>query len=159
MPWKDVVPVLLDCPPGQLCQRRYPGHPHGCPNYGQRATCPPSAPRWKPSDLDTARYVAIWNVFDFGAHVARMAVLHPQWTQRQRECCLYWQAGARAKLKEEVLRFYAECRIIPQPYVCYTPEARGVDVTATMVQLGVMLEWPPTAVTHQVALARIAVSS
>jgi predicted metal-binding protein len=155
MPWQQVTPVMLECEPGVLCGKRYRGHARGCPNFGKRQTCPPRATVWTPEFLHAYRWHAIWNVFDFGAHVARMKAKHPAWSQRQLECCLYWQGTARRQLTEEIRKFhewkeqqgcgrYATSRI---------PEAHGVNVTATMAQIGIELEWPPKAVTYQVALA------
>jgi len=149
---RSVVPVLLPCLPGDLCSRPYPGHPRGCPNYGKRPTCPPRAERWTPEFLQQYYWLAIWNVFAFGAHVCRMQTKHPDWSRRQHECCLYWQGGARRDLRTAV------CAALigkppPMPKVEYVPEAHGVDVTATMRSIGIELEWPPKVYAYQVALA------
>lgn len=151
MPLATIVPVMLDCPPGDLCRRRYSGHTHGCPNYGKRATCPPAAEIWTPEYLESRRWTAVWNTFDFGAHVAKMRVAHPAWSERQLANCLYWQGGARRNLRVEVRRFMMNIAP-PQPPVEYVPEAHGVNVTATMASLGIALEWPPKTVAYQVAL-------
>ncbi|HUS88307.1 MAG TPA: hypothetical protein VMW91_02880 [Desulfosporosinus sp.] len=37
----------------------------------------------------------------------------------------------------------------------YCPEAMGVNVTATMKNLGIELEWPPQNVVHKVAIIGI----
>jgi hypothetical protein len=146
-----VEPVLLDCPPGDLCQRRYSGHGRGCPNYGKRETCPPQAERWTPDSCWGKAWYAIWNAFDFGAHVEKMRGLHPNWSQRQLECCLYWQGTARKKLKDEVIEFLHHVTP-PLPTVEWVPEAHGVNVTETMRRAGIILEWPPKTVAYQVAL-------
>lgn len=43
-----------------------------------------------------------------------------------------------------------------EPLVLRCPEAHGVDVTTTMLSLGVKLEWPPVTVAYQVALLGVA---
>ena len=39
-----IVRPVIDPDVRDLCPRSYPGHPHGCPNYGKRPSCPPQAP-------------------------------------------------------------------------------------------------------------------
>ena len=162
MPWSKVPPMLLDCPPGDLCQRAYQGHRRGCPNYRKRPTCPPRAERWTPDSIALYEWYAVWVVFEFGAHVERMRVAHPDWSQRQLECCLYWQGTARKRLRRAVDEFLRlELAVSPHPdqvkeiTAYYIPEAHGCDVTATMATLGVSLEWPPQTTTHHVAMVRV----
>jgi hypothetical protein len=92
----------------------------------------------------------IYNKFNFGAHVHKMRGKHPDWSQRQLECCLYWQGTARKRLKEEIRLFSL---VNPEYTVIMCPEACGVNITATMAKLGIHLEWPPVNWTYQVALA------
>jgi hypothetical protein len=104
--------------------------------------------------LDLTRQVyAVYNAFDFGSHVARMRGKHPEWSNRQVECCLYWQGTARVQLREQVVAFFGTAAgrsMIGVVLDC--PEACGVDVTATMRLIGIELEWPPKTVAYQVAL-------
>jgi len=161
MPWSEVTPVLLDHQPGELCCKRYAGHPRGCPNYGNRATCPPHAAVWTPEYIGRYRWVAIWNVFPFGEHVEKMRAKHPDWTERQLANCLYWQGTARKQLTQAIRQLFDNWprELGPRrPVECdRIPEAHGVNVTATMASLGVPLEWPPKTVTYQVALVRLPV--
>ncbi len=54
------------------CTLRYPGHPHGCPNYNKRKTCPPQAPLiFQYFDLDGPLWLVAIQ-FDLAAHMARM---------------------------------------------------------------------------------------
>lgn len=148
MPSALVNPVVNHTVRG-LCVRQYSGHPKGCPNFGKKTRCPPQAPHvGEVFDLSQPVY-AIWNVFDFGGHVARMKDKHPQWSDRQAACCLYWQGGARKALRRILLAFLREH---PGMTAVQTPEAMGVDITATMGQIGEVLEWPPKTVTYQIAL-------
>lgn len=152
MPFSEVKPVV-DLSVRALCARPYPNHPKGCPNWNTRPTCPPKA-RLLGDVLDLARPVfAVWSVFDLGAHRARMAEKHPEWTPRQLDCCLYWQGTARARLRREVSLFLEENKGTAELLVLYCPEACGVNITETMKRLGQHLEWPPKDRTFQVAIA------
>ena len=151
MPTARVRPVMLrGVSARELCARRYPGHPRGCPNRG-RAGCPPGArPLGEVLDLRLPTFV-VWNAFPLGRHVTRMRWKHPGWTVRQLVCCLYWQGTARKQLRAEIAKFMA--KYVGDWTVLTCPEAHGVDVTATMRAAGVELEWPPTVTAYQVALA------
>ena len=153
-----VVPVklVIDHSVRALCTRAYPGHPKGCPNFDKCDRCPPKAPPIE--DVLDLRWdvVAIYNVFPLGAHVARMRIKHPTWTERQLANCLYWQGTARAQLKKMIASFHTDIMML-MPGVRYTvlttPEACGVNVTETMRGAGIVLEWPPRVFAHQVAIA------
>lgn len=136
-----------------LCRRAYPLHPKGCPNWGKKAGCPPAAPLIE-ALLDLRRpVVAIYNAFDLGAHRERMRVLHPDWSGRQLDCCLYWQAGARKALRTEIGRWLAEQPLGVSLRIVATPEANGVNLTETMRSAGIVVDWPPDQVAYQIVLA------
>ena len=150
-----IKPVIDNSVRG-LCVQPYQGHKKGCPNFGDKPRCPPQALLLhEVLDLSKPVYL-IANRYAFGEHVERMRGLHPEWSQRQLECCLYWQGTARKQLKEELERFkdtrewIADARSLT---ILTTPEACGVDVTATMKSVGIDLEWPPVNYAYQVALA------
>lgn len=148
--WAGVLPVI-DYAMRARCGLPYPNHPKGCPNLNDpnHPWCPPRAPRIEHA-FDLSRPIwAIWNAHPFGEHVARMRALHPDWSQRQVECCLYWQGTARKQLRERVNVFLRH----HPGLVAYSPEALGVNVTATMRQLGIELEWPPVNLTYQIVFA------
>ncbi|HYE80855.1 MAG TPA: hypothetical protein VEG39_01675 [Clostridia bacterium] len=147
----QVAPVI-DYSVRSLCVKPYPGHPKGCPNYNHKDGCPPgAAPYDEVYDFSKPVY-AIFNKFDFKAHTDNMRRLHPEWSERQVRCCLYWQSGSRKQLSQEIKKFMYEHR----GYRVETcPEAMGVNVTATAANAGIILEWPPETVTYQVALAAI----
>ncbi len=137
--------------PGALCRRPYAGHPKGCPNYGHRTTCPPvAAPLEQVLNLTMGPW-AVVNAFPLGEHMRKLLGLHPTWSERQLACCLYWQGRARAQLRRQVEEFCTRINLAPIR-VLYVPEAHGVNVTATMAQVGVRLQWPPQDVAYQVAL-------
>lgn len=134
-----------------MCRSPYPNHPKGCPNYGKRKTCPPIVKTLEEIFDCSKNFYAIWTTFPFGEHIAKMKQLHPNWSERQLSCCLYWQGTARKNLKQEILKFtqtHSDFLIITS-----CPEAMGVNVTATMASIGEELEWPPKTITYQVALA------
>ena len=144
--------IIIDYSVRNLCSQSYPNHPKGCPNYGKRPICPPQCPHiedW----FDISRgFWVVWINFDFAAHRRRMRKKHPEWSQRQVDCCLYWQGTANKMLREAVydMEYYLQGR--GRWETTYCPEAMGVNVTATMKQLGVILEWPPQNIVRKVAL-------
>jgi hypothetical protein len=89
---------------------------------------------------------------------ARVLLKHPGWSQRQAECCLYWQGTARKRLGEIIDEFmvWASGDYNPENGVAFlVPEAHGLNVTATMKSIGIELEWPPKTVAYQVAIASV----
>lgn len=149
MPFQKVEPIIEPYVK-TLCWRPYANHPKGCPNFGRKKGCPPNTPVFSEVIDITKGVWAIWNVFNFAGHVDRMQEKHPNWTQRQLECCLYWQPVARKQLREEIKKF---CSEYPGMWVVNVPEAMGVNLTATMQKIGVYLEWPPRVKTLQIVLA------
>jgi len=75
---------------------------------------------------------------------------HPEWSERQIECCLYWQGTARKQLREKIKIFSIEK---PEYKILTCPEACGVNVTATVKKLGIVLEWSPKKWVYQVAFS------
>ncbi len=157
MPFELVQPALSDFRDvRQACRRKYWGHRDGCPNWNTRGTCPPKAPLlWDVLDVERP-VVAIWNCFDLAAHVARQRVKHPDWQARQLKNLRHWQPTARKALKEEVARVLQGLDL--PLVVCGTPEACGVNLTATMASIGIELEWPPVSKAYQIVLAGFPVS-
>jgi predicted metal-binding protein len=132
-----------------LCRQAYPGHPKGCPNFSRREGCPPAAALLgELIDLQQevlAAYVAV----DLAGHVAAMQTRHPHWSDAQLYCCLYWQGSAKAALKR-LVEHHLSCHEGLKAVYC--PEGSGVNVTTTLAQAGIHLEWPPRSVAYKVAL-------
>jgi len=151
MPFALVQPVV-QLSVRSLCQKSYPGHPRGCPNWNKKEGCPPEAkPLGEIMDLTRPVYL-VWNRFDLGAHIDRMRIKHPKWSERQLYCCLYWQRVARYQLEEEIVRSGSRGQCSGN-LILRCPEAHGVNVTATMEAAGQRdMEWPPIRVAYQVAL-------
>ncbi len=77
---------------------------------------------------------------------------HPNWSEHQLKCVLYWQNSARKNLKNHIADFLKE----NNKFTIETcPEAMGVNITETMNQIGIKLEWPPMNIAYQIALAGI----
>jgi len=152
---KQVKPVI-DYSVRGYCVKAYPGHKKGCPNFNKRKDCPPFAPFFdKYIDLDKPVY-AIAYCFDFKTHKDKMRSLHPKWTQRQVECCLYWQGTARKQLKIEINSFLVDH---PDYEVFITPEAMGVDIGETVKPIGINLVYPPQDQVWKIALAGIPINN
>ena len=151
MNWRELPDESwLDYSVRKLCQRPYPGHRQGCPNFGKRDSCPPLTQRLE-SFMDIGdKLWLIWNRFDLGIHATKMRVRHPEWSVRQVYCCLYWQGTARKELRLNIDAFLLEH---PGLIVLTCPEAHGVNVTEAMRCIGIGLEWPPIKYAYQVALA------
>lgn len=135
-----------------LCKLRYPGHPRGCPNFGRRPRCPPVAPMFDTVYDLTRPVFAIVTEFNLAAHVDRMKQRHPEWSDAKCRCVLYWQPVARKALRREIEAFLATH---PGYRVETSPEAMGVNVTRTLGDAGVAMEWPPRVVVRLVALAAV----
>lgn len=154
MPFIEVKPII-DLKVRGLCAKPYPLHPKGCPNFNHKMGCPPQAPKLDDFfDLSLSCYV-IWNAFAIGEHVRSLKEKHPDWSERQLYCCLYWQPRARADLEAEIEKFIHVSRLAGARWVTRCPEAMGLNVTATMRSIGVELEWPPKETAVQVAFAGV----
>ena len=144
----QVTPVI-DPKVRAYCKLPYPGHKHGCPNYGKRDVCPPRAPLLdKLIDLTKPVYCIV-NKFDLQDHAKVMHTRHPEWSEAQLYCCLYWQGKARKQLRLKVESFLENH---PGYIALYCPEGSGVDLVATVAQFGLTFEWPARAYAYQVAM-------
>ena len=65
---------------------------------------------------------------------------------------MYWQPKARSQLKGMIQKFRHENWGSGWNCIVQCPEAQGVEVTKTMRQGGIELEWPPEIIAHQVVL-------
>jgi predicted metal-binding protein len=135
-----------------LCIRPYPGHKKGCPNFNHKNGCPPGAPLFEDVYDLTKPIFAIVNKFNLSEHREKMRAANPSWSPRQLDCCLYWQPKARKQLMIKIKYFLQEH---PGYNVTACPEAMGVEITKTLAPAGIILEWPPSNFTYQVALAGI----
>ncbi len=105
----------------------------------------------KTFDLSKPVYI-IYNKFDLRKHVDSLKLKYPNWSEHKLYCCLYWQPKARKQLLNEIIKFRKQ---FTNYSIEKTPEAKGIDLTATMKSIGISLEWPPKNITYQIALAGI----
>lgn len=133
----------------EWCKLQYPGHRDGCPKYGMRPVCPPSAPSVSDFiDLGLPHFFLI-QPFCLSAHAAKLKKQHPGWTQRQCRNPRYWQKRVVSVLRAAANRITEE-----HPELCYTviPEAMGVFVLATARRVGIPMKRIPGRFVFKVAL-------
>lgn len=133
------------------CRMPYPGHPDGCPNWGNNNLCPP---KMKRKDDRIRKYNYIYLVtaeFNFARYIKLRRVEHPDWTRNQVNCCLYYQSAVK-KILADFIRNLADsnCFILGSGsgFKLFgkglpSPEAIGIDVFTTMKRLGRPLERNP----------------
>jgi len=136
---------------GKLCLLPYPNHKHGCPNFGKKEDCPPSAKFFSRLILIPMFLVGV--KFDLEKHMKRMKDRHPDWSDRQAKCLLYWQGTVNKALREECEKISSNH---PNYLVLYKPEANGVNVFATCRSLGIILERSPKKYVWKIAIMGIA---
>jgi hypothetical protein len=149
-----VDPVLNSRMRG-LCVRPYGNNKKGCPNFGDPAhahRCPPGAPLFADKfDMSQPVYAVI-NEFEYGAHVEKMLATPKKngkaRTLDEAKCVLYWQGAARAALRKKI---GAALSTMPGYEATWCPEGHGVNVTETLKNVGIILEWPPKRIACQVA--------
>ena len=144
----EIAELVIDYRARDWCKLPYLGHPHGCPNFDQRASCPPRAPLVG-DYFDLSQPVWLVGVeFDLQGHVERMKSRHPSWSNRQARCVLYWQSGVNKELKA-LARCFAEAagRIYT---LC--PEAMGVQVIKTASRVGIPIRPRPAGRVYKIAL-------
>ncbi len=148
------------------CKLPYPGHPHGCPNYGEHDECPPNV-RYVDELFDLEQ--PLWFIvekFDLKSHCDKMKQAHPTWSARQCANLLYWQGGVRHRLLMKTLKFIAlQGNINKTPRyqgdtkgtLRYTllPEAMGVMVIDTCLALKLPIERQPVNFVHKIALVGV----
>lgn len=149
----EVKPVIDHTVRG-LCIKPYPNHKKGCPNFDKKDGCPPAASLFENiADLSSPVYI-IFTRFEIGKHIDKMKRRHPMWTDRQLSCCLYWQETARKNLK---IAIDTDDQLIDLRIGGYKintcPEAMGINITETMKQIGINLEWPPRYMAYKIAIA------
>jgi len=149
MIFKTTAQLVLDDRARGWCKLPYPDHPKGCPNYGKKQGCPPQAPLVGDYfDLNENHYFVVVK-FDLGAHIKKMITRHPNWTNRQARCVLYWQGSVNKSLRYEC-QFYMTQHFGTNYNLC--PEAMGVDVIKTCKALGLLIKPRPTDTVFKVGM-------
>jgi predicted metal-binding protein len=141
--------LVIDKATRNWCRLPYPGHPNGCPNFGASENCPPKVGLvGDVFDLKREHWFVVVS-FDLGSHRAKMLETHPDWTDRQAECCLYWQNGVRKRLRQACASFQEEWQGTINTLI---PEAMGVNVFESAARIGLNLEKNPKRTVYKIAL-------
>ena len=132
------------------CILPYPDHPKGCPNYNKKWDCPPQVMYINDWIGDTKRLRFVSVSFNLQEHADTMLLRHPNWSQRQTRCLLYWHP----KVNKELRSLVQSVAIDNLNGVTYCPEAMGVDVIKTAQSVGIPIEAPPKDIVHKIALLK-----
>jgi len=146
------VEPVIDYKTRDWCLLPYPDHPKGCPNYGKSAKCPPQIDYFDKIYNMSKPVFAIVGDYNLKAHIDKMWLKHPNWTDRQLRCVLYWQQTARKELWKDVNKWISEN---PGYYPTQCAEAMGVNLVKTMHKVGINLEFPPKEKVNLVVLAGV----
>lgn len=131
-----------------FCRLPYPQHSNGCPNYNKKNEYPPNQ-KLINEILDFNKNVyLIYTEFNLRNFAGKMGKKHPEWTCRQRNCCLYWQGKARKEHRKEleVMKKNYEIEVITYP------ERYGCNINAMLIKKGIKLEWPARKMVRIVSL-------
>jgi hypothetical protein len=121
----------------EWCKLPYPGHPKGCPNYGKRDKCPPKE-KYITEIINIQKSMFfVHSEFDLTKHIKRMQLRHPEWSDRQLRCVLYWQNRSRKQMME---RANVAARYLQAEVIIPMPEATGIQVYGTCKRSGLLLE-------------------
>ena len=155
------VTPILNPKAREWCKMPYPGHPKGCPNFNTgKKECPPDAPMFDDFfDMSGDFWMGV-EKFELGEHVKRMIALHPDWTDKQARCCLYWQNGVRKRLRTDTELFIS--LLLPDLINIddgdgeydYTmlPEAMGMNVIATALRHDIPIKARPVDAIHKISI-------
>jgi hypothetical protein len=132
------------------CKLPYPAHPNGCPNYNKKKTCPPKALSFEKLIKPPFTLVAV--KFNLKEHIKKMKQKHPNWTDKQARCVLYWQNKVNKQLRELSEKTAAK---IPNSMILHMPEANGVNLFETCKKVGLILEPNPQNILWKMSIIGI----
>ncbi len=133
----------------EWCKLPYPNHPKGCPNYRRRDTCPDKAPLIE-DFIDVSKPKILLTVeFDLGRYIERMRDKHPDWTDRQLRCVLYWQGSVNKELRLLIKATFDLNNLLR---ITSCPEAMGVNVIETARLAGLPVELKPKNRVYKIAI-------
>lgn len=143
-----------------LCQLPYQDHPKGCPSLGTKF-CPPNSFDYYlkiQSQLQTFPNLLLFIAkFDFKTHQTRLQIKHPTWSDRQLQCCLYYQNWVK---KDFFLYIFEHCDVRNDLILgcgsgfgnCFSMEGIGINVFGTLKNLRIPFEVKPKTVINFVSL-------
>lgn len=133
----------------EWCKLPYPDHPKGCPNYGKKPTCPEQAPLIE-DFIDLSKPKIIIAVeFDLAHHIGKMRSRHPDWSDRQLRCLLYWQGSVNKELRLLIKAVQGLNGLLK---ITTCPEAMGVNVIETAKRVGLPIELKPQSKVFKIAI-------
>ena len=118
------------------CLYPYLGHPSGCPNYDKKKCLLTTPLIDSYLDLNSPLY-AVYSEFNLEEHIRRLKRKHPNWSERQLKCVLYWQGSSRKMLRENISKAQSKF-LFTKIITC--PEWLGVNVYATLKLAGLYLD-------------------
>lgn len=139
------IDIISDIRSRDWCKLPYPNHPHGCPNYDKRIGCPPQVSLF--NEVITSPYTLVGIKFNLEKWINRMKDKHPNWSDKQARCCLYWQGKVRKVLREKCKEIVKD-----EEMILYKPEAMGIHVFRTCASIGIKLEKNPTKYVWKIAI-------
>ena len=142
--------IIIDYRARGWCKLPYPDHRLGCPNYGKRKTCPPRAPLFE--KIVKSPFVLVAVKFNLARHIKQMKARHPDWSDRQAKCVLYWQGKVNKYLKDICEGIKST---IPNSVILNKPEAHGVHVFETCRKNGLILEGNPKRIVWKISIIGI----
>jgi len=151
----DITNKLIKQPKArEWCTLPYPGHKHGCPNYGQRSSCPPQVCTIDEWLKGTGKLWLVYVTFDLEHHVITMKHKHPEKSDRWCRSVLYWQGTVNKQLRELAPMIAMNLVEDSACYkITYCPEAMGVDVISTAQKVGLAVTRKyPLMIVHKIAL-------
>lgn len=151
----EITDLRINMKAREWCKLPYPGHPKGCPNYGDpkhEGVCPPSAPLIHEFINTKLPIFLIVEEFNLALHVQKYKINHPNCTDKQAKCVLYWQNSVRSKLRKQCEIFR---HLHPDFIITLCPEAMGVNVIATAQIAKVPIKVKPEDIVYKIALAGV----
>ncbi len=140
-----VTEITIDKRVQEYCKLPYPAHPKGCPNWNKKEGCPPNAKLL--NEIIEPPFIGVAVKFNLENWVEKLRRKHPNWSERQLRCCLYWQGKVRKVLKEFCRKLCKEDEVI-----IYAPEAKGTNLFVTCAKHGIKLERNPKKIVYKIAI-------
>jgi predicted metal-binding protein len=163
----DKSTLFFDERVGEWCQKKYPGNPKGCKNYGNSILCPPKSPFLKKEILSYPYHILFCALIDFKGYKKEMSERSSKYTDKQNACCYYYQGSLKKHFYNFVMDHckynypcdlllgcghgfgpynekYSEAQnAIEGKYKIYAMEAVGINVVKTVRHNELEMVFPP----------------
>jgi hypothetical protein len=131
------------------CRLPYPDHPIGCPNFGNKESCPPLALYFL--DLYKPQVYVAFMQFAFNEYLNKKRERHPDWTERALRNPRHFQSHLDSGLKK-FINSQLQNPEFKNWQALHSSEAMGVNIHLTAKNAGIELEWPPQKFMYRIAL-------